>query len=153
MTSKATCGTNHYSWRQLQPLPSSGSDLKLSTTRHILKGNRCMCSSVCSLTFPYLDGSAIWRCSTQIDERKKRKGGKEGFYDVAPPPLKKQRFSLTDVSWLLGTKKDAMTKLSSQNVLFARGLSNDDDVGGGKGHRISGDRYGRELVSNPVIWL
>ena len=43
-----------------------------------------------------------------------------------------------------------MKNESSRTFLFANALSN-DDVGGGKGHRIEEDTSVRELVSNPSI--
>ena len=47
-------------------------------------------------------------------------GTSDWFYDSPPPPI--QRFSLTNVSWLL----DAMKSISSHVILFYKGLSNGD---------------------------
>ena len=56
-----------------------------------------------------------------------------------------------DVPWLLNTRKDDTETTTSKYFLVSKGLSN-DDVGGGKGHRIFRG-YGRELVSKPAISL
>ena len=43
---------------------------------------------------------------------------------IAPP--QNQRFSLTNVSWLLDTRKDAMKRISACITFVCGGLSNDD---------------------------
>ena len=68
---------------------------------------------------------------------------------IAPPPPN-QRFSLTHVSWLFDTRKDAMEKKSFMSCSACKRLSN-DDIGwqGAPSFR----RYGWELVSKPAILL
>ena len=46
------------------------------------------------------------------------------FYDSPPP--KNQRFSITNVSWLLDTRKDAIESKVSIYFLVCKGLSVDD---------------------------
>ena len=46
---------------------------------------------------------------------------------IAPP--KNQRFSLTNVSWLLDTRKDDMKNTIFMYFLVCKGRSNDDVVG------------------------
>ena len=41
-------------------------------------------------------------------------------------PPENQRFYLTDLSWLLDTRKDAMKKICSYILFVCKGLSNDD---------------------------
>ena len=50
-----------------------------------------------------------------------------------------------NVSWLLDTRKDAMKRISSHTYVLVREGLLTDDVGGGKGHRISAD--------TAVVWF
>ena len=59
---------------------------------------------------------------------------------IAPP--QNQRFSLTNVSWLLDTRKGANKKLSPNVLLFAKDYRTMASGGGDKRHRISGDMTG-----------
>ena len=57
---------------------------------------------------------------------------------------------LTNVSWLVDTRKDAMKKPSSHNFMFAKVYRT--MTSGWQGPPYFG-RYGRELVSKPAISL
>ena len=59
---------------------------------------------------------------------------------IAPP--RNRRDSLTNVSWLLDTKKDAVKKSIVKYFVVCKDLSNDDVGVGGKGHRIPGNPAG-----------
>ena len=67
------------------------------------------------------------------------------------PPQKTAVFFNERFIWLVDTGKDALkNKIMTYTFLFAKGRSSDDVGGGGKEHRFSGERYGRELVSKPT---
>ena len=59
----------------------------------------------------------------------------DSHYD-SPPQY--ERFSLSNVSWLLDTRKDTIEKKVFHIFSHVR-RSNDQRRRGGKGHRISGD--------------
>ena len=81
-----------------------------------------------------------------------------GWTDSSIAPSQNQRFSSSNVSRLLDTRKDAPTLTLHLDYdifihfLVREGLSN-DDVRDGKGHRISGHSGLEELVSKPTISL
>ena len=85
--------------------------------------------------FFWQTGSAISFEQTRVSPRLK----KDFFYDRPP---QHPRFSLTKVSWLLDTRKDAVKNTVFAYFLVCKGRSN-DDVRGGKGHRFfAGDTTG-----------
>ena len=59
---------------------------------------------------------------------------------IAPP--KNQRFSLTEVSWALDTREDAMKQISYYVFSIAKGYSIERWRLGGKGRPIPGDTAG-----------
>ena len=67
---------------------------------------------------------------------------------IAPPP--NQRFSLTNVLWLLDTRKDARKIISSCIFLFPKDYQT--MTSGWQGAPYF-SRYGQELVSKPAISL
>ena len=54
---------------------------------------------------------------------------------IAPPP-QRQRFSLTNVSWLVDARKDAIEKTLSIYFLVCKDLTINDVGEGVEGHRI-----------------
>ena len=66
-------------------------------------------------------------------------------YD-SPPPPQNRRFCLTNVLWLLGTRKDALIRASSAIFLFAKVCRT---MASGWREALFSRRYGRELVSKP----
>ena len=78
----------------------------------------------------------------------RRQGGVRTDSTIAPPP--KTAISLTNVSWLLDTSKDARKKTSPCISLFAK---DDRTMASGWQGASYFRRYGRELVSKPAISL
>ena len=70
------------------------------------------------------------------------------LFTIAPPS--KQRFAVTNVSWLLDTKEVAIKSRSLYIFLFARDYRSMTSWWQGASQFR---RYGRELVSKPVISL
>ena len=66
-------------------------------------------------------------------------------------PPKKQRFSLTNVSWLLDTKKGAIIQETSLHIFCLQSII-ENGRRAGKGHRISGDTAGSWFLK-PAISL
>ena len=64
------------------------------------------------------------------------------FYDT---PTQNQRFSKTDVSRLLDTKKDAMEAITSIIFLCVHKGLLDDDVGVARGNRVRGELTGSQF--------
>ena len=81
-------------------------------------------------------------------DRKPSKGQTANLFYDSPRP--KQAISLTNVSWLLDTRKDAMKKVSPFICLFAK--DNQTMTSGWQGAPYFRS-YGRMLVSKPAISL
>ena len=78
--------------------------------------------------FSLCDVNLRWHLASY--ELQKKKNSEDGFYDNSPPPPQTSDFlSLTNVSSLLDTTKDAMKNIpgtSSRIFLFCKGVSNGD---------------------------
>ena len=66
-----------------------------------------------------------------------------------PPPLQNQRYFLSNVLWLLDTRKDSTKKSSSHTLSFAKDYRTRWELQGAQYFR----RYGRELVLTPALSL
>ena len=72
-------------------------------------------------------------------------------YTIAPPPKKKRRYSLTNVSWLVDRHEERCCEKKHPHKIscFCKGLSN--AMTSGRQGSPYFRRHGRELVSKPAI--
>ena len=87
--------------------------------QHSVLADRVLCSSRQPKTEPT-------RGSRHVKPRSRYAYNGKNFRDSTMPPPKNQRFPLTNISWLLDTRKADMKKF---NLPVCKGLSNDDVAG------------------------